>query len=349
MTWSVATPTCVAPSSSMPITDASTPRTAPTSMPDGVARRRHGEVVAEELVGAVDEVDVHGGRPASRPACYNEATTWLRFASRALAPRPRRRPRFVARRPRRPHPDGVRRPIRRRTSRGSSCWRKAVAKGARHRLHAGAVPVAVLLPDRGPSLLRAGRDDSRAVHRRLPGVAKKHGVGRGGVAVREARRRAVPQHRRGHRRRRVAAWASTARCTSPTTRSSTRSSTSRPATPASARGRRRQGTIGVLICWDQWYPRGRAADRAAGRRDPVLPHRHRLASDARRREYGAAQHDAWELIQRSHAVANGCYVCAPNRVGHERVAGRRRASPVNKDGIAVLGTVVRRRARRVRS
>ena len=45
----------------------------------------------------------------------------------------------------------------------------------------------------------------------------------------------------------------------------------------------RYGRIGVLICWDQWYPGGRPADRAAGRADSVLPHRHRLASRRKRR------------------------------------------------------------------
>src|SRR5207245_4979280 len=38
-------------------------------------------------------------------------------------------------------------------------------------------------------------------------------------------------------------------------------------------------------------------------------------------EFGAAQHSAWETIQRSHAIANGCYVAAANRVGHEAPAG----------------------------
>ena len=40
---------------------------------------------------------------------------------------------------------------------------------------------------------------------------------------------------------------------------------------------------------------------------------------AEKAEYGEAQHDSWEVMQRAHAIANGCYVCAPNRVGHERV------------------------------
>jgi N-carbamoylputrescine amidase len=40
-----------------------------------------------------------------------------------------------------------------------------------------------------------------------------------------------------------------------------------------------------------------------------------------KKEFGAAQYSAWETIQRSHAIANGCYVAAANRVGHEAPAG----------------------------
>jgi N-carbamoylputrescine amidase len=40
-----------------------------------------------------------------------------------------------------------------------------------------------------------------------------------------------------------------------------------------------------------------------------------------KKEYGENQHGAWELIQRSHAVANGCYVAVPNRIGLEKPAG----------------------------
>ena len=42
---------------------------------------------------------------------------------------------------------------------------------------------------------------------------------------------------------------------------------------------------------------------------------------ARKQSYGARQHSAWETIQRSHAIANGCYVAVPNRIGHEKLAG----------------------------
>ena len=90
----------------------------------------------------------------------------------------------------------------------------------------------------------------------LAKLAKKHRAVIVGEPVRAPRRGAVPQHRGRDRRRRLAARASTARCTSRTIRSTTRSSTSRPATRAFARGRPQHATIGVLICWDQWFPEG---------------------------------------------------------------------------------------------
>ena len=65
--------------------------------------------------------------------------------------------------------------------------------------------------------------------------------------------------------------------------------------------------------------RSRAPDRAAGRGDPLLPHRHRLASARESGSTAQRQHSAWETIQRSHAIANGCYVAVPNRVGHEKL------------------------------
>ena len=78
--------------------------------------------------------------------------------------------------------------------------------------------------------------------------------------------------------------------------------------------------IGVLICWDQWYPE--AARLTALQGAQILFYPTAIGWHPReKRKYGAAQHDAWELIQRSHAVANGCYVAVANRVGVERPAG----------------------------
>ena len=61
---------------------------------------------------------------------------------------------------------------------------------------------------------------------------------------------------------------------------------------------------------------GGAPDRAGGGGDALLSHRHRLAP-ARKAEFGTAQYSAWKAIQRAHAIANGVFVCAVNRVGHE--------------------------------
>ena len=78
--------------------------------------------------------------------------------------------------------------------------------------------------------------------------------------------------------------------------------------------------IGVLICWDQWYPE--AARLTALQGAQILFYPTAIGwHPGEKRKYGAAQHDAWELIQRSHAVANSCYVAVANRVGVERPAG----------------------------
>jgi N-carbamoylputrescine amidase len=77
------------------------------------------------------------------------------------------------------------------------------------------------------------------------------------------------------------------------------------------------GRIGTLICWDQWYPEGARLTALAGA--SVLFYPTAIGwHPAEKAEFGAAQHDAWRTIQRSHAIANGCFVAAVNRVGHER-------------------------------
>jgi N-carbamoylputrescine amidase len=99
--------------------------------------------------------------------------------------------------------------------------------------------------------------------------------------------------------------------------------------------RTRHATIGVLVCWDQWFPE--AARLTAMQGAEILFYPTAIGwHPGERKVYGAAQHDAWETIQRSHAIANGCYVCAPNRIGHERVAGAD-GRPVNRDGIEFWG------------
>jgi N-carbamoylputrescine amidase len=78
------------------------------------------------------------------------------------------------------------------------------------------------------------------------------------------------------------------------------------------------GNIGALICWDQWFPEGARLTALQGAQILFYPtaigwH------PSEKKQYGKQQHESWELMQRSHAVANGCYVCAPNRVGIEKI------------------------------
>ena len=78
----------------------------------------------------------------------------------------------------------------------------------------------------------------------------------------------------------------------------------------------RYGRIGVLVCWDQWYPEGARLTALQGAK--VLFYPTAIGwHPAEKAEYGAAQQDAWRTIQRAHAIANGVYVAAVNRVGHE--------------------------------
>jgi N-carbamoylputrescine amidase len=78
-----------------------------------------------------------------------------------------------------------------------------------------------------------------------------------------------------------------------------------------------KGKISTLICWDQWYPEGARLAALSGASVLFYPtaigwHPHEKA------EHGAAQRDAWVTVQRGHAIANGLYVAAVNRVGHEK-------------------------------
>jgi len=78
----------------------------------------------------------------------------------------------------------------------------------------------------------------------------------------------------------------------------------------------RAGRIGTLICWDQWYPEGARLTALAGA--SVLFYPTAIGWHPREKEaFGARQHDAWRTVQRGHAVANGVYVAAVNRVGLE--------------------------------
>ena len=81
------------------------------------------------------------------------------------------------------------------------------------------------------------------------------------------------------------------------------------------------GRIGVLVCWDQWYPEGARLTAMQGA--SILYYPTAIGwHPAEKSEFGAAQTDAWKTIQRSHAIANGIYVAAVNRVGFEGPADR---------------------------
>jgi N-carbamoylputrescine amidase len=74
--------------------------------------------------------------------------------------------------------------------------------------------------------------------------------------------------------------------------------------------------IGVLVCWDQWFPEGARLTALQGAE--VLFYPTAIGwHPAEKEEFGNTQRDAWQTIQRAHAIANGVYVAVVNRVGHE--------------------------------
>jgi N-carbamoylputrescine amidase len=76
------------------------------------------------------------------------------------------------------------------------------------------------------------------------------------------------------------------------------------------------GRLGALVCWDQWYPEGARLTALQGANILFYPTAIGWHPDEKA-EFGKAQHDAWRIIQRAHAIANGVFVAAVNRVGHE--------------------------------
>ena len=83
----------------------------------------------------------------------------------------------------------------------------------------------------------------------------------------------------------------------------------------------RFGRLAPLVCWDQWYPE--AARLASLRGAIILFYPTAIGwHPAEKAQHGAAQLDAWRTIQRAHAIANGVYVAAVNRVGEEGPPGR---------------------------
>jgi N-carbamoylputrescine amidase len=92
----------------------------------------------------------------------------------------------------------------------------------------------------------------------------------------------------------------------------------------------RFGKVGTLICWDQWYPEGARLTALQGATVLFYPtaigwHPHE------KERHGAHQRDAWRTVQRGHAIANGCYVAAVNRVGKE-------PGPPGQAGLEFWGT-----------
>ena len=177
---------------------------------------------------------------------------------------------------------------------------QALKKGAQDHLHAGAVPLAVLLPGRRPPLLRARRDRS-PVRRptRSRKLAKKYKAVDHRVAVREARRRlyhntAVVIDADGsllgiYRKMHI-----------PDDPLYYEKFYFTPGDTGFRRGRPRYATIGVLVCWDQWFPEGARLTAMQGAEILFYPtaigwH------PSEKKQYGQAQHESWELIQRSHA------------------------------------------------
>ena len=89
------------------------------------------------------------------------------------------------------------------------------------------------------------------------------------------------------------------------------------------------GPIGTLVCWDQWYPEAARITALTGAETLFYPtaigwH------PSEKAEFGEAQYSAWQTMQRAHAIANGVFVGAVNRVGHEQ-------GDVQHNGILIKG------------
>jgi N-carbamoylputrescine amidase len=89
------------------------------------------------------------------------------------------------------------------------------------------------------------------------------------------------------------------------------------------------GKLGTLICWDQWYPEGARLTAMQGA--DILFYPTAIGwHPSEKAEWGDSQVDSWVTIQRAHAIANGVFVCAVNRIGHE-------TPPQGGDGLTFFG------------
>ena len=220
-----------------------------------------------------------------------------------------------------------------RTARSSCTFEKA-AKGGAKILHAGTVREPVLRRAEDHRFFSLAEHSGRAHGRVLQAREEAQGGDRR-EPVREAREGPLPQHRGGDRRRRLAHGRVSQDA------HSRRSALLREVL-LHARRHRLQGVedeasrrSACSSAGTSGSPRG-APHRHAGRRDPFYPtaigwH------PSEKKQYGKAQHESWELIQRSHAVANGCYVCSPNRIGHEHVLGEDGENRSASDGLQFWG------------
>ncbi len=78
----------------------------------------------------------------------------------------------------------------------------------------------------------------------------------------------------------------------------------------------RRGCVGVCVCWDQWFPEAARLTALTGAEVLFYPTAIGWLPEEKE-QFGASQHAAWETMMRSHAIANGVFVAAPNRVGRE--------------------------------
>ncbi len=257
---------------------------------------------------------------------------------RTVHARPRRLcPRCVPHREGRPHADGVRHQRARQSHPSARAGAARRRRGGADHLHAGAVRVAVLLPVRESRLLRAGRTDPRAVDRRLPAVCEEARRGGRGVALRKARRGAVPQHRGGHRRRRLAArhLPQDAHPRRPALLREVLLHARRyrlPRLEDEVRHHRRAHLLGSVVS------RSRPAHGARRRGDHLLPHGHRLASEGEE----ALRRGAASVVGSDPAQSRrGQWLLRGRRQSHRpRARGRAQRQARGRRWPRVLGPVV---------